>query len=379
MLHGTDKIQDFIRQASSLHVVNVVFFTALIIFILFLFSLSSGSTQNDSLLRLSCVGVAFVGCLKILMHTSGFMQKNMRDDEFDLVLAFCNVSITYLLFYHIETLSVDEEILTLLRSFLPTTLFILIAPLTWRKHNFSYVGFFGFLEWTLFLSVIFWGGMILTQLFNAGNYFALLSNIIILFAPITIKTLRKRHIDHLQEKMHRELYTDPLTKVSNRKYFYDFYDKLREQNKAHKIGKKGFGVIFVDIDYFKQYNDNYGHEKGDECLYDVAQFLRQKAESLNLDVFRFGGEEFLLCGVVEKSVWDERVIGSSFVKTWKSGELLLPIEHLGSPFKFVTLSGGAVFVEQDDIYVKNAVGVTKKADTLLYESKESGRNRVTVE
>ena len=377
MIQGTDKIQEFIRQASSLHVVNVVFFTALVIFTLFLFNLSLSLEQNYLLLKVSTVGIFFVGSLKVLMHTSSKMQKKINDDEFDLLLAFCNVSITYLLFYHIDTLHVDDEILNLLRSFLPTTLFVLIAPLTWKKHNFVYVGFFGFLEWTLFISVIVWGGLVLTELFINGNFFALLSNIVILFAPLIIRTLRRRHIENLQEKMHKELYTDPLTQVSNRKYFYDYYDKLREENKAHNIGNKGMGIIFVDIDYFKQYNDNYGHEKGDECLYGVAQFLKKEAESLGLHIFRFGGEEFLLCGVMDRACWDKKVVGSEFVKRWEDNKLFLPMEHIGSPFKAITLSGGGVFVEQQEIYENNAVGITKKADSLLYVSKENGRNTVS--
>lgn len=377
MIQGTDKIQDFIREASSLHVVNVVFFSALIVMTVFLF----GAYRDLAApyLYIAAGSLSCIALLNVIMHTSKNVQERISNKEFDLILSVSNVSVTYFLLFFLEEKVSESYIISLAHSFLPATLFVLIAPLTWKKYNFVYVGFFGFLEWVLLLSVVFWGGFVLSGMYIKGDYLPLYSNIMVLSSPFLIRTLRQRHLLKLQEKMHKELYTDPLTKTSNRKHFYDFYDKLRESNKHKNIDLNGLGIIFVDIDFFKQYNDHYGHEEGDNCLFEVASYLDSIATRLGLHLFRFGGEEFLLCGMMKESDWNVAVLESEDIKKWGKGDMLLPLPHIASDFKCVTLSAGVDFVNRKDIYTKNAVGIIKKADELLYRAKKSGRNIIVID
>ena len=180
----------------------------------------------------------------------------------------------------------------------------------------------------------------------------------------------------IKEKIHKEIYIDPLTNISNRKHFYDFYDKTREKNKTQPLSELGLCVIFIDIDYFKQYNDHYGHDEGDKCLLHVAGFINRLGDKLGLKAFRYGGEEFLLCGLVSKSSWDG-FLKSEILLKWKSGKLDLNTPHVASKRKQLTLSGGINFVSSEMIHKMNAAGVVVDADKNLYLSKENGRNTVT--
>ena len=125
----------------------------------------------------------------------------------------------------------------------------------------------------------------------------------------------------------------------------------------------------MDVDYFKQYNDIYGHQKGDEILQLIALTLKNKLHRADDYCFRLGGEEF---GLLFKSAKREDVL--SFVESIRVAIEALHVEHSGSNVsQYVTVSIGlySVFVNEShhtsDIY--------KDADVLLYKAKENGRNQ----
>ena len=161
--------------------------------------------------------------------------------------------------------------------------------------------------------------------------------------------------------------TDGLTGIYNRRYFNEII--LQIFNSA-KREKEELSIIMIDIDFFKSYNDYYGHIRGDECLSKVANTLKNELNRATDIVARYGGEEFIV--VLEK--------------TNKAGALLiankicaavyeLKIEHLKSECsKYVTISVGVISIF--DIYSETVEAAISLADKALYQAKNNGRNRV---
>ncbi len=85
--------------------------------------------------------------------------------------------------------------------------------------------------------------------------------------------------------------TDALTGLTNRRHF-DV--SLEKEWKACRRSQKNLSLIFIDIDFFKNYNDNYGHQKGDECLQQVAKQLCKNVKRPRDILARYGGEEFVI-------------------------------------------------------------------------------------
>ena len=125
----------------------------------------------------------------------------------------------------------------------------------------------------------------------------------------------------------------------------------------------------IDIDYFKQYNDTYGHDMGDETLKKVATTLKKYFDKKYEFVFRLGGEEF---GVVLFDVDDESLENS--LKDINYKILELEIEHKNSKIlNIVSISMGAIIYEPHTYISANKL--YKQADECLYKSKENGRNQ----
>lgn len=157
-----------------------------------------------------------------------------------------------------------------------------------------------------------------------------------------------------------------LSKLYNRKYFDTIFDNMpfiaNESN-----WKCAF--IMIDIDYFKQYNDNYGHDMGDETLKKVATALKECFSEKYQFVFRLGGEEF---GVVLFNTNEE--ILENYLKEINYKILELEIEHKNSKIlDIVSVSLGAIIYEPHTYVSTNKL--YKLADESLYKSKENGRNQ----
>lgn len=172
-------------------------------------------------------------------------------------------------------------------------------------------------------------------------------------------------IENLNEELSDLIKYDSLTKIYNRDEFIRQITKQRNQY----IQKKYFlNVAIVDIDYFKQYNDTYGHLQGDECLFKVAQSIQQTINEECEEGFvgRFGGEEFVIC-IPHKNFEDSLEILKSIVVNIRK----LKIVHKSSPisdYLTVSLGGSFLNVEKDyDFY-----DVFNQADTSLYEAKRTG-------
>ena len=163
--------------------------------------------------------------------------------------------------------------------------------------------------------------------------------------------------------------TDPLTSVFNRRYFEEIFPK--EIARA-KRDRKSLTFMMLDIDFFKQYNDTYGHQKGDEALKSVAKTIKNTLKRPSDYVFRLGGEEFgmLLSGVNEKN---SLMLAEKIIKSIKE----LKIEHKkNQACSFVTVSIGLCVVLTDKPISKE--DMMAKADENLYKAKNSGRNRAII-
>lgn len=163
--------------------------------------------------------------------------------------------------------------------------------------------------------------------------------------------------------------SDPLTNIANRRQLNRVlkYELKRSQRHNHHLS-----VMIIDVDFFKAYNDHYGHLAGDTCLKQVAQFLKRiPARSTDL-VARYGGEEFVvvLPDTSENS-------GQEVAEKIRSGIQSLKIEHAGSKVaEILTVSIGIVAtVPTENATVEQFLSL---ADQALYMAKEQGRNRVIV-
>ncbi len=160
---------------------------------------------------------------------------------------------------------------------------------------------------------------------------------------------------------------DSLTQLFNRRYF-DIYLQNILSDLLYK--EKYISLILVDIDNFKKYNDNYGHQKGDEVLKTVANTMKKSLKRLDDKCFRIGGEEFAII-----IVSDKKTIGNKLANLIKENIENLKIEHLyNEEYGKVTISIGINTQQISDIEDKKELFAY--ADKLLYEAKGNGRNKV---
>jgi diguanylate cyclase (GGDEF)-like protein/PAS domain S-box-containing protein len=165
-------------------------------------------------------------------------------------------------------------------------------------------------------------------------------------------------------ELERMALLDSLTKLGNRRY-----GQMNLSGKLRELKRYGwpFGVLFIDIDKFKAVNDTYGHEAGDRVLRLVATTIRNGLRSSDV-VVRWGGEEFV---AIIASVDEEKLrhVGEKLRALVERSSISLEKET-----KSITISIGATLARKKD----STAALIKRADALMYQSKEQGRNRLTI-
>ena len=161
---------------------------------------------------------------------------------------------------------------------------------------------------------------------------------------------------------------DGLTGLANRRQF----DALLEQAllRSHKTGDP-LALIMIDIDFFKRYNDTYGHVSGDECLQDVAQALKGSVQYHGDVVARYGGEEFAI--IMPNTDFSEaKIVADEAVRSVM--ELGIAHETTETAAGVVTISAGyfALISKGDP---SEAEQLKREADQALYQAKRNGRNQ----
>ncbi|MCF6339775.1 MAG: diguanylate cyclase [Sulfurimonas sp.] len=163
--------------------------------------------------------------------------------------------------------------------------------------------------------------------------------------------------------------TDGLTSLFNRRHFDTiFSQQIKIACRANSL----LCFVLLDIDFFKQYNDTYGHQDGDIALKRVALALKQVIKRPNDYVFRLGGEEFgMLYNVKNKK--DAFTIAENTRKYIEN----LEIEHLqNTASKYLTISAGIYIIKPNDILSENQI--YKKCDDALYQAKQYGKNQISI-
>jgi diguanylate cyclase (GGDEF)-like protein len=200
--------------------------------------------------------------------------------------------------------------------------------------------------------------------------------VIVIFIPIMISlvgTLKRRYLfkskelELTNEKLQILSRIDDLTCISNRRYFYEVF--LNEYKRAARL-QKPISLIMIDIDFFKNYNDFYGHILGDNCLKVVAQAINKESKRPGDFVARYGGEEFVVL-LPNTDLIGAMGVGDRIV----SAVAALEISHKASPISsIVTVSGGVVTMTSFE--GSDYLNLLERADKALYTAKENGRNRI---
>lgn len=197
-----------------------------------------------------------------------------------------------------------------------------------------------------------------------------ISNYVAVFSDITESKDAESKLREANKKLEELTLIDGLTRIANRRHF-DAY--LNKEWEISKRTSRPISLIMIDIDFFKKYNDSYGHLEGDSCLQNVAKAIK---ESINREgdlVSRYGGEEF---GVILSETGLE---GARHVaETIRRNVMNLSIAHKGSDIeKIVTVSIGVASRVPGRDFKKEEIILS--ADNALYMAKNKGRNRVEVE
>ena len=162
---------------------------------------------------------------------------------------------------------------------------------------------------------------------------------------------------------------DHLTHVFNRRKFNEIFNDLWESAKAKK---EELSLILIDLDYFKEFNDNYGHITGDSLLKAIGLVLKTKTEPLDGHVCRYGGDEFVIL-FPRLDINQGEIVANEILEEINN----LRLTHEYSPIdKYQTVSiGVASIIPTNEM---TADDLLNQADSALYLSKRYGRNRVSI-
>ncbi len=189
--------------------------------------------------------------------------------------------------------------------------------------------------------------------------------------PFSLAVVKARIYNHLKLKrktdmLEKMLCMDGLTEIHNRK---GFDETLNRHWRASIRSRSPLSLIMIDIDFFKKYNDRYGHAQGDKCLVQVAQTINDSVKRPQDYVARYGGEEFAVL------LPDTEQQGALFI----AEKICTAVEALGIAHESsqvgdhvtVSLGAAAMIPNKGDV----ELSLINLADTALYKAKENGRNR----
>ncbi|QQE12874.1 sensor domain-containing diguanylate cyclase [Planctomycetota bacterium] len=156
---------------------------------------------------------------------------------------------------------------------------------------------------------------------------------------------------------------DPLTNLANRRHITE---NIEARFAELSRNDWNFGIIFIDVDHFKQFNDMHGHSVGDRILQLISRTMKHSCRTYDM-VGRWGGEEFII--IIGHTDEEEMRITAERVRALVSQSFILHDDDR----LVVTISAGVTMARQND----STETLINRADSLLYQSKENGRNRVT--
>jgi diguanylate cyclase (GGDEF)-like protein len=226
-----------------------------------------------------------------------------------------------------------------------------------------------------FVAVLSISTLILTAIFNEKQQTQLsLQNTLDNLENKVIERTKKLeqtqlHLEEVNNSLAKMVNTDGLTLIANRRCFDEYlsqeWEKLYQSNQS-------ISLLLIDVDYFKLYNDAYGHQSGDDCLKKIAQALKKSCVRSSDLVARYGGEEFAI--LLSKTNIDGAIAVSQRIKTTIHN---LQITHNYSPINhLVTVSIGISSLTPTPDNSPQLL--INQADQALYLSKEKGRNQYNI-
>ncbi len=170
---------------------------------------------------------------------------------------------------------------------------------------------------------------------------------------------------HMLDKLKRLSITDGLTKLYNSRYFYN---QMKAEIDRTSRYQRPLSLLLLDIDQFKEYNDNYGHLEGDKVLVSLGKVIKSCLRKMD-SAYRYGGEEFTV--ILPETEGDEAATVAERIRSMVAVERFFPSgqeEHSS-----ITISIGVTeYVPNEEVAI-----FVQRADKAMYLSKQSGRNRVS--
>lgn len=185
---------------------------------------------------------------------------------------------------------------------------------------------------------------------------------------VKVLSERNRTLNAQKNQYENQALMDHLTRVKNRRSLDSFIKKSWDLG---SFFSQGLGVIMIDIDFFKRYNDSLGHKKGDACLVMVAEALSNNLKRNQDFIARYGGEEFIVIIQGVDSLFSLFNIGEHLRKAVEDMKIPHPDSDVSS---YVTISVGIEYLDAGEESPSD--DLIQRADTALYLAKNRGRNRV---
>lgn len=173
-------------------------------------------------------------------------------------------------------------------------------------------------------------------------------------------------LERLNKQLETLAQTDALTGIGNRRAFYEMIQRIHQRSCRYP---NRYGIIMIDIDNFKNYNDSYGHVAGDEALKAVATTLKSSIRCSD-EIFRWGGEEIVVI-VMEQGLDQTMLVAEKL----RGAVASLKVAHKGCDRGYLTISCGAAAFNEN-CTDKEWDTVLERADQALYRAKGAGKNRV---
>jgi len=193
---------------------------------------------------------------------------------------------------------------------------------------------------------------------------------LIQISDVSIAVGREKLLREQAMVLRSQTFADGLTGIANRRHF----DVAME--KEHRRAKRGgtpLSLLMIDIDHFKAYNDHYGHQKGDQCLIQVAAALAGMLKRPCDLMARYGGEEFAM--ILPETDVEQAMLMADAIRA-RAQELAIPHERSSDASQLVTVSIGIATQKADaPVEIEALIG---SADRALYQAKRGGRNRVAI-
>ena len=272
---------------------------------------------------------------------------NLTANIFICIAMCCSVAATFLPYATVV------NVLFLLAP--PSYILILIAGYQGIKHGLKVATYF-LAAWAILLIAA-----VIGTLLSAGVIpeYASYSPYIIEFGALIEMVLLSIALASRIRNLQQDTQTDGLTQLYNRRFFDTEFSRLLKLSKRQH---RPVALLLVDIDFFKQFNDKFGHDRGDLVLQQVSQLLKQIARQTDY-VCRYGGEEFAII------LPDTDAEGAEMI----AERMREAVEQRTANEQRVTISIGVAVYNGDSM---SEIELFKKADLSLYEAKRSGRNKV---